>query len=352
MNESRARTRLTLPKHEPGRIIDDATVWSGRDYPDDRSWVRPLDDAMRAEIVAAMGAARERGIKPTRVTEADFPLERTRALLAEIHRALECGPGFAMLSGFPLDGLDEDEVRLAYCGLCSHLGTITLQNREGEYLLEVTDKGKGYDRQSRGYHSSAHLDFHNDGTNTVTLLCVETAAEGGESMLVSGPAVYNAFVRERPELLDVLHRGFHHHRRDQRAPGEAPVTPYRTPVFGFRDGLFHLAYTGPSIRFCEDEGIEITARERAALDHLESILARPEMPVSMALRRGDLQLVNNFLVLHARTAYRDSPTRRRRLLRLWLDDEESARLGPGKMDWYLPGQSRFTRMGGIATLEH
>ncbi len=40
----------------------------------------------------------------------------------------------------------------------------------------------------------------------------------------------------------------------------------------------------------------------------------------------------------------------RRLLRLWLDDESSARLGPGKMDWYLPQHSRFTRTGGTARL--
>jgi hypothetical protein len=71
----------------------------------------------------------------------------------------------------------------------------------------------------------------------------------------------------------------------------------------------------------------------------------------MELRRGDLQFVNNFLVLHARTSYTDSVKHRRRLLRLWLDDENSQRLGPGKMDWYLPEHSRFTLTGGISGLE-
>ncbi|MGI9332912.1 MAG: TauD/TfdA family dioxygenase, partial [Gammaproteobacteria bacterium] len=76
----------------------------------------------------------------------------------------------------------------------------------------------------------------------------------------------------------------------------------------------------------------------------------PEMRVSMALRQGDIQFVNNFVVLHARTAYRDSPQHVRKLLRLWLDDENSRRLGPGKMDWYLPAHSRFTRTGGLEAL--
>ena len=36
------------------------------------------------------------------------------------------------------------------------------------------------------------------------------------SRLVSGPAVYNEILRTRPELTDALHRGFFHHRRNQR----------------------------------------------------------------------------------------------------------------------------------------
>jgi hypothetical protein len=48
----------------------------------------------------------------------------------------------------------------------------------------------------------------------------------------------------------------------------------------------------------------------------------------MGLRPGDMQFVNNYHVLHSRTAYRDDrPGRVRHLKRLWLetdvlDDEE------------------------------
>jgi len=338
------------PAVEPGREIRDATVWAAADYPDDRSWVHPLDDAMRDEIVAAMHALKARGIAPKDVTPEHFPLPRTGALLAELHREVEHGPGFALLGGFPLDGLAQDEITLAYCGLCSHLGRITVQNRDGEYVLEVTDKGKGYNIESRGYHSTAHLDFHNDGTSIVTLLCVETAEEGGQSKLLSAAAVYNAVLREHPEFLPLLERGFHHHRRDQRLPHQGAVTEYRTPVFGFFNGLLHVAYTDPSIRFCEAQGVVLSDEEKAALDFVKAVTEREELHVTMWLEKGDLQFVNNFLVLHARTQYRDGPQRRRKLLRLWLDDESSARLGPGKMDWYMEEHSRFARSGGLASL--
>ena len=335
-----------------GSAIDDATVWRAEDFPDDRSWVHGLDEACVTELLDAARKARKTNVTPHELTPKSFPLSRSGALIEQMHHEIESGPGFALLSGFPVDQLNGEELNYAYCGFCSHFGDITVQNREGEFILEVTDKGKGYDINTRGYHSTAHLDFHNDGTNIVTLLCVDAAAEGGESMLVSGTAVYNTILAERPEHLAALHRGFHHHRRDQKSPGDEPVTPYRTPVFGFFRDLFHLAYAGPSIRYCEQEGIPISTEEKAALDFFVEVTERPQMRVSMELRRGDIQFVNNYLLLHARTEYRDSETQRRKLLRLWLDDQSSARLGPGKMDWYMPHVSRFTQLGGLASLEH
>jgi hypothetical protein len=41
----------------------------------------------------------------------------------------------------------------------------------------------------------------------------------------------------------------------------------------------------------------------------------------MDLRPGDIQLLNNSVVLHSRTAYHDEEHRKRYLLRLWLNVE-------------------------------
>jgi alpha-ketoglutarate-dependent taurine dioxygenase len=44
----------------------------------------------------------------------------------------------------------------------------------------------------------------------------------------------------------------------------------------------------------------------------------------MALQAGDIQLLSNHTILHARTAYEDAPgaTGKRHLLRLWLTLDE------------------------------
>jgi hypothetical protein len=164
--------------------------------------------------------------------------------------------------------------------------------------------------------------------------------------LVSGAKIYNAVVNERRDLLPVLERGFHYHQRDERDPEDPTYTPWRTPVFGYYDDRFHIIYVRPSIDYCIAEGVEITAEECAAMDFVDSVIARPDTQVSMALEPSDLQIVNNFLVLHSRTAFEDESDHARHLVRLWLDNPNSLHNGPGKMEWYMPEHSRFLKTRG------
>ena len=55
----------------------------------------------------------------------------------------------------------------------------------------------------------------------------------------------------------------------------------------------------------------------------DAIIHEPSMAVTMSLKPGDVQMVSNHTVLHARTAYVDSSTEKRHLLRLWLSMETS-----------------------------
>lgn len=67
------------------------------------------------------------------------------------------------------------------------------------------------------------------------------------------------------------------------------------------------------------------ATERArALDRYDAIGNDPEVRLDMALAPGDVQLLSNHTVVHARTAYREHPDRKRHLLRLWLSLPDEA----------------------------
>jgi hypothetical protein len=55
----------------------------------------------------------------------------------------------------------------------------------------------------------------------------------------------------------------------------------------------------------------------------------------MEMRKGDIQFLNNFTVLHSRTEYRDGPDRKRHLVRYWIDVPNGKRKGLTTRDLYV-----------------
>lgn len=337
---------IASPETRPTRVTD-RTAWVAADFSSPESYRRPLSREMIAELEVAARASLAAGDRPPDVTYAAARLPITARLLDAAYDDVECGTGFTVIAGLPVDDWGVELSRAALCLVGSRFGRISRQNREGEWIVDVMDKATPLSSQHRGYHSNDKLDFHNDGTNVVALLCMETAKAGGESLLVSATTLYNEVSEARPDLMPTLMRGFRHSRRNQRDPGQAPVMEDPTPVFSFIDGVFHNCYSRISIVASLDQGLGHTADETAALDCLDEHLARPELTLAMEFRKGDIQLVNNFTVLHSRKAFIDhAADRRRHLLRLWLTDPASRYNGPGKMDFYLPGESRFLETRG------
>jgi len=58
--------------------------------------------------------------------------------------------------------------------------------------------------------------------------------------------------------------------------------------------------------------------------------------LTMQLQRGDIQLINNLAIQHARNEFRDSRFQRRHIIRLWLRNEELAWKTPDelKRTWF------------------
>lgn len=321
-----------------GEPFRDASVWTAHDFPVQRAWVRPLEARHLAEIDRALSRARRAGVPFWALRPADFPLDETAALLRAAGRDLEDGPGFAVLGGFPVARYDEDDALLAYAGLSAHLGRIVDQSYAGAKIVHVRDEGAGYGKDSRGYRSNAALRFHSDGAGLTGLLCLQTAAEGGASVLASAGEAHNAVLAAQPELHAVLAQGFRHHRRGEHAAGEPPVSA-PIPVFAWHDGLLHCVYDRNQALWAADAGVTIAPEQVAAMDALDAALARPEAQLHMELQAGDIQYVNNFSILHARAAYRDGPQRRRHLLRLWLEPAESRWRGPTMRDLYVKSEA-------------
>ncbi|MCG8546131.1 MAG: TauD/TfdA family dioxygenase, partial [Alphaproteobacteria bacterium] len=129
--------------------------------------------------------------------------------------------------------------------------------------------------------------------------------------------------------------------RGQHDPGEPPLSPERIPVFSFHNGRLHCCYNRNPINWAEKEGETLSPGDVEVLDHFDSICHRPDMQLSMGLEKGDMQFINNYLILHSRTEYRDDADHKRHLVRLWLDDPQGLRNGVSLLDLYVPEASRF-----------
>jgi hypothetical protein len=208
-----------------------------------------------------------------------------------------------------------------YWALGLHLGRPGAQNAEGDLLGHVRDTGEdANDPFVRRYRTAGDIAYHCDLADVVGLLCLRAARAGGASRLVSSVTVYNELLRRRPDLVARLYEPFCLDRRNEQddgGPRWVPVIPCRHADGRLRT-FYHSDYFRSAQRHADVP--PFTDAERELLDVYEAIAAEPALRLDMQFAPGDLQLVSNHVVLHARTAYVDAPdaSRRRHLLRLWL----------------------------------
>jgi hypothetical protein len=234
--------------------------------------------------------------------------------LAATGAALESGAGFVMLRGLPAESLTQDLREIIYWGIGTHLGVGVSQSAAGDRLGHVFDRGT-QDRE-RYYTRGGALEFHMDPVDVVGLLCLRTALSGGASRIVSAGHLHNVIQAERPDLLQVLYRGFHHSRR-----GHGEATPSaRVPVFSQGRQGIECYFLPVTIRQATEEGYPLSTIEEEALAFVDEVANRRGVFLDMDFRVGDIQFLSNRIILHSRTDYVDSPEpeRKRHLLRLWL----------------------------------
>lgn len=265
-------------------------AWRGSDLAQRRDWIVPLADP--AEGVA--GAT-----------------DRIKAALAAV--------GVALVRRAPIAGLDDATAARMLYDFGLEFGCPVSQSEKLDFLGHVTDRGRDIkDHAARGYESSAELPFHNDRCDLLALLCVRQAPIGGETRIVSAVEACRRLAREDSALAAVLFEPVPYDLRDTR--GERRWS--RMPVFSMCEGVFVARYVRRFIEASQrfEDAPRLTARQIAALDALDAILDEPGMAMDLRLAPGELLLVDNHRILHARSEFTDAPdgAAKRLLLRLWL----------------------------------
>lgn len=303
----------------PQRPIQSLAAWRGEDLRGggrEAQWVATLSATQIEEIEAALALARATGKPLSALSAQDFPLPTLKASLLQWLRNVQQGLGVQVIRGLPVTRWSLADCERVFFCLGLHLGVPGAQNRFEELLGHVRDEGLSYDDPTvRGYRTTAQLSYHCDAADVVGLLCLQPAQSGGRSRFVSSVTVWNELFQQRPDL---ARRLFEPVLLDTRGDGGLnffPVAPCR-----YSQGVLRTFYHADYFRTAErhPEAPSLTAQERELFDRYDAIASRPDLYLEMDFAPGDIQLLSNHTLLHARGAYVDAADSKRHLLRLWL----------------------------------
>jgi hypothetical protein len=328
--------------------IEGRSAWKQADLERDRKWLIEVSSRQAGEIADASTRVLRKGLRAGQFGQDDFPLPTFGKQMANVLEELQNGTGVTLLRGLPVDPKDEEQAAVVIWGLGTYLGRglrqsagVNLNRFPNNLIAHIVDQRLDpNDRNVHGSATGAEQEPHCDPSDLVALLCIRPAEDGGGvSRIVSAVSIFNELLTNAPEVLPTLFRGFYNDLRNEGKNG-AHVTPEPIPVFGYTQGHLSVCFNSKTVILAaQRDGHGLSADEQRALDAMLDTARSPDLVHEMTLRTGDLQFLNNYTVLHSRTAWMDPPeiARRRCMLRVWVKTEQSRPLPEGFAGGYLTG---------------
>jgi hypothetical protein len=304
-----------------------AGAWR-RDEIGPKDWVVPLSRACLTELEAAVAQLRREPLPLVLLEPAPYGLVACAETMARLRAMLTHGIGLAVLDGLPVERYSVEECRAVGWLLSSLLGRTVAQKWDGTMIYDVRDTGQPLGYGVRRSVTNLELLFHTDGPwldappETVGLLCLNPAEEGGVSRFLSLSTVHNEMRRLHPGLLMRLYRPFCWDRQAEHGP--EGQTFARQPVFDY-DGRRLLARLNTALvatgHALAEEPLDAEGQE--ALAAVQAVADSPALWIEFTIQRGHLQYLNNRHFAHSRTTFRDAPepAPRRHLIRYWTREE-------------------------------
>jgi alpha-ketoglutarate-dependent taurine dioxygenase len=304
-------------------VVPEPAAWHGPSLPAER-YLLPVPSVVLEELRDALAELRRAPVPTLLLLPEHFPLAAAGRFMAEVRQRLDEGPGFVLLDRLPADAWSADEAVALYWLLMSFLEPPVAQEWKGTVIYDVRHDGREYTQDTGTALTPEGLEMHTDSSmgeappSYVSLLCLRPARAGGMSIVSSATAAHNHFLRERPELLRRLYEAFYRDHQEYQA-ADAAATNFR-PVFAW-DGRLRTRFNARHIvRGYEKTGRTLDAEGAEAVRLMDGFLSDPAHRLDLWLERGQIQVLNNRVIVHGRTPYRDdeAPDRRRHLVRLWL----------------------------------
>jgi hypothetical protein len=306
--------------------IKDVSVWRAADLAADQGWVLDLNPDDQAEILLALAHVRRLALD--HIDRDNFILPVLGPRLDAVIDEIEGGRGVSLIRGVPIEGLALPELEKLFWGLSCHIGHPEPQDGGGRRLHHVRAEQAFASKAAadaafqasnlRGYQTNIELQFHGDGSDVLFFLCRRAGRSGGLSRVASAATAFNAVLARDPALAAALQQPFWFDVRGELGP-DRPCQV--APIFSWYEGRLSMLYKRGYIALAQRlPGVPpLTALQVAAMDALDEALAAPGAAYEFMMRPGDIEIANNYNVLHARTAFvdHDEPEQRRHMLRIW-----------------------------------
>ncbi|KAF4336467.1 family Taurine catabolism dioxygenase [Fusarium beomiforme] len=326
----------TLPDGFPQELHSEL-VWDGKDLAGTYDWNYHLTVDDLNEIEEALRYFTSLNLLPGYVGQQTFPLPHLHDKLREISKEIHHGHGFKVIRGVPVDKFTREENLIIYAGIASHIAPIRgRQDHQYDgkkadvaiaHIKDITNEVDAHRIGAPAYTTEKQV-FHTDSGDVIALFALGEAAEGGQSYLSSSWNVYNHLAKTRPDLIRTLAepwaseefgkvgkrfelRPLLYHQPATDEDPERLIIQYARRRYTGYWGLPRSADIPP-----------ITEAQAEALDTLHFLAEKHA--VSLDFHKGDIQFVNNLSIFHARGGFKDSPEKKRHLVRLWLRDPELA----------------------------
>jgi hypothetical protein len=295
------------------------------------SWLIPVPAAVSAELLQVLADLRRSPQPYPSLSPAQFSLAHTQAFIdGPVRGNLDHGAGICVLDRIPTEQMSVDEARAVYWVLSCLLGRPVAQKHNGLMMADVKDAGipMKAGTAARGSTTKELLEFHNDGAATplppeyVGLLMLQEPRSGGLSRAFSVASGYNWLLDHHPEVLPRLYSDFSYFRMREHDPAEPACM---SAPFLHSDGRRLKARVGPyqmksAFEMGEADMDDATAE---ALNALDELFEQDHLAAEFYMAPGQLQFVNNQMIVHSRTEFvdHDEEGKRRHLLRIWLREK-------------------------------
>jgi len=258
-------------------------------------------------------------INPTTFRLSQGLASKLQAITNEVYD----GHGFHRLCGINPRLYTEEERLLAFAGITSYIAD--QRSRSIDHVRDRTFANPNGE-QLKPSEQSVAMGFHTDVDqgDIVGLFTQSVPLEGGEQYIASMASVYNDLAKTDPGVLKTLAKDWYWEIAFRPAAGQESLRTYERPLIAYEDSRLQVNFAktfigGSPIYPLSPNAPALTEEQLHALVAIQDSAKRTCLRIDP--QPGDMLLINNYALLHARATFTDSlddEWKQRNVMRVWL----------------------------------